>query len=145
ERLSRSLPVLGFPLHAAVLGCFLHAWGGPRGEDRFLVDVESHGRTTFSDQVDVSRVVGWFTATAPAAVEVAKAGAGDTVRAVAAALESAAGRASGGSGRPAGPQAGICFNYLGRFALPPDEHLGLTASRFPIGPARGGRNDRVHD
>jgi amino acid adenylation domain-containing protein/non-ribosomal peptide synthase protein (TIGR01720 family) len=37
----------------------LHDW---TGETRYLIDLESHGRTQLFEEIDLSRTVGWFTA-----------------------------------------------------------------------------------
>ena len=37
---------------------------------RVVIDVEGHGRTPLVDELDVSRTIGWFTATFPLSIEV---------------------------------------------------------------------------
>lgn len=49
-------------LFLAALGSALSRWAG---NNRYLVDLESHGRVDKFDHIDVSRTVGWFTAVYP--------------------------------------------------------------------------------
>jgi thioester reductase-like protein len=142
-QLTRALPErTGIPLHAAVLGAFLHVLGAHRGIHQFLVDVEGHGRVTADDRVDVSRVVGWFTDVAPTSLAVVASDPMATVKGVGAVLGAAPAAASA---RLVVPPPPICYNFLGPFYFPPDEALRLSVSSLPIGPARGGANDRVYE
>ncbi|WIM99829.1 amino acid adenylation domain-containing protein [Actinoplanes oblitus] len=125
--------------NAVLLGAFAQALG-----DRELVaDVESHGRATFDESVDVSRVVGWFTSTYPVRLPVA-ADVAATVAATSAALDDVPhlGVAYGLHEQPR--RAEICYNYLGAFALPRTGGLRAEVSAYSVGPVRGPENDRVY-
>ncbi|HSU16594.1 AMP-binding protein [Longimicrobium sp.] len=139
--------------HVALLGAFACAYGRAAGRDHLVVDVESHGRTSFDEGVDVSRVVGWFTSTFPVRLDLAGKGTHECIAAAGAALAAvpnlgvAYGELYGEPARKGlGPlRAEICYNYLGGFHIRQDDRLPLTVSRYPLAPARGPANDRVHD
>lgn len=132
----------GTPAHAALLAAFAQALGGLDGSDEVLVDVESHGRATLDDDLDVSRAVGWFTSTFPLRVQVVDGDVAATGKAVTKALDEVPrlGIAYGLHQRP--QRAGVCFNYLGSFALPYGDDLRPALSRYAVGPVRGAANDR---
>lgn len=96
--------------------------------DRFIIDLEAHGRDAFSEGLDVASTVGWFTSMFPVVIEVGKAGipiehlktVKEQVR-----KSSARGRAFGLLAYLSGDEfvqrefknrftADISFNYLGR-------------------------------
>lgn len=153
ERLSHALPArLDTQTHVALLGAFARAYARMAGTGSVLVDVESHGRASFDERVDVSRVVGWFTSTFPVLLETA----GSTHDCIAQARHAMAdvpnlGMAYGElHGHPTwagleGAQAHLCYNYLGDFHFRHDDRLRLTVSRHPLAPARGAANDRGYD
>jgi amino acid adenylation domain-containing protein/thioester reductase-like protein len=144
ERLARRG---GLPLDAAVLAAFLHALGSGAG-GRTVVDVESHGRVTFDEDLDVSRVVGWFTSTFPVVVphgRTVRETAHRTVRSLRGVPDLGVGFGLHAEHLRYPSAARICYNFLGRFAFGGDQRLDLSPSRFAIGPARGPDNDRVHD
>jgi amino acid adenylation domain-containing protein/thioester reductase-like protein len=137
----------GVSLHAAVLGAFLHVLAWHRDHRRFAVDVETHGRTT-SREIDVSRVVGWFTAIHRVMLDVDDRDLYRTLRRIDTVLQELTERrpvADRSDFLPVDDGSLICFNYLGQFQFAHDDALQLEPSQFPIGPARGDANDRVHD
>lgn len=137
----------GVSLHAAVLGAFLHVLAAHRDHRRFAVDVETHGRTT-SGKIDVSRMVGWFTAIHHVLLDADGHDLYSTLRGADTMLQGLTERrpVAGRSNLPPADDGSlICFNYLGQFQFAHDDALQLEPSRFPIGPARGDSNDRVHD
>ncbi|MCP3144849.1 non-ribosomal peptide synthetase, partial [Pyxidicoccus xibeiensis] len=108
----------------AALGRAVAEW---TGGTRVRVEQELHGREVPSDEVDVSRTVGWFTATWPLLLEVSRGGSpGDTLRNVRESRRQRPGSGLGHGllrhlGRPeaaealrAQPRPGILFNYLGQ-------------------------------
>ncbi|MFJ6382437.1 amino acid adenylation domain-containing protein [Kitasatospora sp. NPDC092039] len=120
---------------AAALEEWLRARGRPVPEG-FLVDREAHGRVPLSEDMDLTRTVGWFTAVHPAWLETGpidpaevRAGGADAARLIKRVKEQLRQRPGDGLGygllryanpatRPvleplAAPQIG--FNYLGRF------------------------------
>ncbi|MEV4635914.1 amino acid adenylation domain-containing protein [Actinoplanes sp. NPDC049548] len=128
----------------ALLAAFAQAYGEVHGLDDLIVDVESHGRTTFDESVDVSRVVGWFTSTYPIRLPVASGDVAATAEATSAALRDVPhlGIAYGLHEEPR--RAEICYNYLGSLALPSSGELRPTVSPYAVGPVRGPDNDRVY-
>lgn len=142
ERLASALGSAGLSQPGAVLAAFVQA----HGSEQMTVDVESHGRASLDDNVDVSRVVGWFTATYPVTIAVVPDDLVATTRATTTALDTVPDLGIGhGLGGGHGTPARILYNFLGRFHFGPDDDLQLSVSRLPIGPARGGANDRGHD
>ncbi|MFE1173092.1 amino acid adenylation domain-containing protein [Streptomyces sp. NPDC058773] len=145
-RLSRAqteaLHHTGLPPHALLLGAFAQALATARGTDEVVVDIESHGRLPLDEALDVSRVVGWFTSTFPLRIAAVADDMTATVKAAEAALAEVPrlGVAYGLHGQP--QRADVCFNYLGTLALPQDDELRLSPSRFRQGPVRGPENDR---
>jgi amino acid adenylation domain-containing protein/thioester reductase-like protein/non-ribosomal peptide synthase protein (TIGR01720 family) len=142
----------GVPVHAALLGAFVFALMSDREDDGIVVDVESHGRLTCDDAVDISRVVGWFTSMFPLKLAVKKRDLLGTVRLADAMLsrvpklgvayglfEDEISAASGGAIVPQ-----LCFNYLGEFRFGRDDRFAVSPSRYSIGLARGGANNRIH-
>ncbi|MFG3055754.1 amino acid adenylation domain-containing protein [Kitasatospora sp. NPDC048239] len=134
----------GMPPQAALLGSFAQALSRQRGTDEVVVDVESHGRVSLDESVEVSRVVGWFTSTFPVRIDTVADDAAATGKAAAAALADIPrhGVAYGLHGLP--QRTDVCFNYLGTLALPHGDDLRLAPSRQQLGPVRGPRNDRGH-
>ncbi|MBP0452920.1 amino acid adenylation domain-containing protein [Kitasatospora sp. RG8] len=134
----------GMPPHAALLGAFAQALALLRDTDEVVVDVESHGRVSLDDSLEVSRVVGWFTSTFPVRIDTVADDAAATGKAAAAALADIPryGVAYGLHDRP--QRTDVCFNYLGTLALPHGDDLRLTPSRRQLGPVRGPENDRGH-
>jgi amino acid adenylation domain-containing protein/non-ribosomal peptide synthase protein (TIGR01720 family) len=119
---------------------------------RLLVDVEGHGRGPFTDDLDLSRTVGWFTTLYPLYLELPQAADPPAIlRSVKEQLRRVPGQGVGygllryGRSSPelrALPQAEVSFNYLGHLdqALPPDSGLALAAE--PIGELRDRRQPR---
>ncbi|MEU9197835.1 amino acid adenylation domain-containing protein [Streptomyces hundungensis] len=130
------------PPHAALLAAFAQALAAAEGRSELLVDVESHGRATFDETLDVSRAVGWFTSTYPLRLAVVEGDAPATAKAVTAALAEVPhlGVAYGLHAQP--QRADVCFNYLGGFALPYGDDLRPALSRYAVGPVRGAANER---
>ncbi|MDJ0840480.1 MAG: amino acid adenylation domain-containing protein [Acidobacteriota bacterium] len=115
----------------AALARAFQAW---TGDARLLLDLESHGRESLWDDMDLSRTVGWFTAIYPVLLDVSHASEpADLVPAVKEQLRAVPDGGIGyGLSAPAQPiQAEVAFNYLGRF----DQVL---APEGPLGPAGEG-------
>jgi len=125
------------------------------GNDSVLIDVEGHGREAFTDNVDPSRTVGWFTSLYPVLLNV-KSGAApeeklksikDQLRAVPnrglgyALLKYADSNEDIAVALRKLPQAEVSFNYLGHFTQP----LALfLLDDTPIGPTRSPLQRRQH-
>ncbi|MFI9626319.1 condensation domain-containing protein [Streptomyces sp. NPDC052042] len=112
----------------AGLGRVLTDWTGRENQ---VVALESHGRESLFEDIDLSGTIGWFTALHPVALHT-PAGAGwaetvraETVRAVKRRLRAVPHHGVGygalrrlGEGLlPAAPHPQISFNYLGRFDM----------------------------
>jgi thioester reductase-like protein len=138
------------PFHHILLAGFATLLGRDEGARERVIDVESHGRISLDERIDVSRVVGWHTSTYPLRFETD----GDIATTLAALLAAAQrvpdlGMAYGlreqqAGTVPARPSAAACFNYLGDFRFAHDERFPLALSRYDIGRARGERNHRGH-
>jgi non-ribosomal peptide synthase protein (TIGR01720 family) len=101
-------------------------WMGSR---RLLIDLEGHGREEISDEIDVTRTVGWFTAIFPVVLDLgATTDVGSALQSISAQLRQIPGRGlSYGLLRYLGsdtevalslrrsPQPEVIFNYLGQF------------------------------
>jgi non-ribosomal peptide synthase protein (TIGR01720 family) len=128
-------------------------WTGSRS---LLVDTEGHGRETISDDLDVSRTVGWFTSVFPVLLELpGGAGAGEALKSVKEQLRRVPNHGLGyGLLRYLGadaevsarlssmPQAEVSFNYLGKFERGDAQSSALGANRETDAPARSPRGAR---
>ncbi|MER8257408.1 amino acid adenylation domain-containing protein [Streptomyces albidoflavus] len=128
-----------------LLAAFAQALAEADGRDELVVDVESHGRRSFHEAIEISRVVGWFTSTFPVRVAIAPGDVETTAKAVATALDRVPHLGIAYGLHAEGRRADLCFNYLGGFALPHGDELAPALSRYAVGPVRGDANDRVHD
>lgn len=118
-----------------------------QGMDCLLVDLEAHGREAFSESIDLSRTVGWFTAVFPVVLQVSPdSHPGEALKAVKEQLRRIPNQGIGyGIWRylrgdevaqtlKALPQAEVAFNYLGQF----DQSLS-SSSLFQFAPESSGR------
>ena len=153
QRLLRDLVnSAGIPFHLLLLAAFGLCLGRLRGGERQAIDVESHGRVTFDDSTDVSRVVGWHTSTFPLLLELPNlempAVVQEVSRAFAAVEDLGVGyglsRPHAHEGRYA-PSAPVCFNFLGDVNFAHDERFELTPAKFAFGHARHAQNNRCHE
>ncbi|MFI0817472.1 non-ribosomal peptide synthase/polyketide synthase [Streptomyces sp. NPDC021098] len=115
-----------------LLSALARVLGQWTGRSRVPVDLEGHGREEIFEGVDLSRTVGWFTTRFPVALDLGALpgdGWGDVLKSVKEQLRAVPQRGLGygalrhlarPEGLPAGPTAGISFNYLGQFELPGD-------------------------
>jgi len=136
----------GANLHSAVLAALVMVLGDGGVGGSATVDVESHGRVSLDQEVDTSRVVGWFTSTFPVRLQ----NSGDLKALARRAERALVGVPDLGVGyslkerRPA--QQRLLYNYLGPFEFEYGEtDLNLRPSALPIAPARGKANPRSHD
>ncbi|ALK34057.1 thioester reductase domain-containing protein [Burkholderia plantarii] len=155
-RLLRELPAqLGAPFHHVLLAAYMKACDATLGADPhgWLVEVESHGRVSFDDAVDVSRTVGWLTSACPVAFGAPSDDFAAAVAHVSSVLDAvpnlgvaygvhraALREAWGGL-----PLARHCYNFLGHFDHDADGPLKLRPSTGSPGFARGYDNDRLHE
>ncbi|WP_158642232.1 non-ribosomal peptide synthetase [Actinomadura sp. WAC 06369] len=133
-------------------------WSGEGASAQFLVDVERHGREALAPGMDLSRTVGWFTASHPVRLDASgvdparvRAGGTDAGVLVKRVKEQVRNVPADGLGygmlrhlNPdtapalAGlPAAQIGFNYLGRFAAAEGAWLPMGAGLDGVGGADG--------
>lgn len=141
----------GLHLHQAIMGAFAHCYARRTGRPQVEIEIESHGRLTFDDSLDISRTVGWHTSTYPISIRCA-----DDIRdSLAAATASGdvpdLGIAFGVREKMCSTHsdrsrvsADICYNYLGHIHFSHDERFGLHPVSHSIGRARGADNHRGH-
>ncbi len=155
EALIRKVPgVLSCDVDDLLLTALAWAWRGT-GEDRVLVDVETHGRDAFDGDLDLSRTVGWFTVIHPLLLDCSAARSPvEALRTVGAARRQVPNRGRGygllrygGGATPpldGGPAAEVSFNYLGQL------DQAVAASRLfqlagePVGAPVAEDNVRAH-
>jgi non-ribosomal peptide synthase protein (TIGR01720 family) len=136
----------------AALSRVLTEWTGSAAS---LVELESHGREPLFPDLDLSRTVGWVTATYPVALETDLTGApAGTLKATKERLRAVP---NGGIGygllRYGGPAAGdianypepeVSFNYLGQFDQSFRGAEAFTLAPEEIGPRESPGNSRTH-
>ncbi|MEV7194404.1 amino acid adenylation domain-containing protein [Streptomyces sp. NPDC093510] len=146
-------------------------WCDGASDGGFLVDVEGHGREALSETMDLSRTIGWFTASHPVRIDAGTTGpddledfrdggpvAGSAVKRVKEQLRAVPGDGLGhgllrhlAQGAAAGlanlPGARIGFTYLGRVPVGAGGGTDDTApgrSQGPAGDPAGGRFPVAH-
>jgi non-ribosomal peptide synthase protein (TIGR01720 family) len=127
----------------AALGRALWRWYGARF---VLLDVESHGRESMFEGIDVSRTVGWFTTIYPVLLETAGAD-GDEVKvlkSVKEQLRQVPHHGIGYGALRARPRAQVLFNYLGQLDRGLPEHAVFKISADSVGPVHSPRAQRSH-
>lgn len=128
------------------------------GGERVRVDLESHGRESFANDIDLSRTVGWFTSLYPVSLRCASANqprawiqeTKERLRAIRAGgtgyglLRWLSSDASVREQLAAAPRAEVCFNYLGQLDhLVPADAL-LIPTDEPHGDNHSARGERPH-
>ncbi|HEX3251441.1 MAG TPA: amino acid adenylation domain-containing protein, partial [Pyrinomonadaceae bacterium] len=135
-------------INEVLLTALLQACGRWSGESRLLVDLEGHGREEISEDLDLSRTVGWFTSITPVLLEQPAGGtAAETLAAVKDQLRGIPQRGIGyGLLRYLSedekvveqlreqPKPDLSFNYIGQVDQSFNESALLKATREPIGP-----------
>ncbi|MEW6497914.1 MAG: amino acid adenylation domain-containing protein, partial [Cyanobacteriota bacterium] len=120
------------------LGQAFSQWAGM---DSVLVDLEGHGREVFSESIDLSRTVGWFTSVFPVLLAGKNSQPGEALKAVKEQLRRIPNRGFGygvlrylsseevALALKALPQAEVTFNYLGQFdqSLPPSSLFKIAS------------------
>ncbi len=136
-------------INDALLTALVEAIGKWSGEKRVAVEMEGHGREEFSDDLDLSRAVGWFTSLYPVVLEIEDADTpGDALKQVKEQLRRIPG---GGIGygvlrylsdetelQGAGPVE-LSFNYLGQMDQVLDTDSLFDGAAEPTGPQRSER------
>lgn len=162
EALLREVPrVYHTQINEVLLAAFAGMYHQWTGERYLIVDVEGHGREALSEEVLLTRTVGWFTSLYPLLLEV-EAGSefGERLKSI---KEQVRKVKNGGIGYGAlqylsadetvrrqlreQPQAEISFNYLGQHdqAVSEIKEAGLfRAATEGIGLVRSAQNDRPY-
>ena len=139
----------------AALAVALGDWGGRRS---LVIDVEGHGREALSDDVDVSRTVGWFATVFPLMLQLPDPaeGMGGVLTAVKEQLRALPERGIGygllreftpdanAARLRAAPAPQVCFNYLGRLDKLFDTSTWLRIEDGDYGPSRSLRGLRAY-
>jgi len=160
EALLQEVPgVYHTQINEVLLSALAVALGEWTGQTTVLVDMEGHGREQISDQVDVSRTVGWFTTIYPVLLKVKGrlSEAGEVLKQVKEQVRSIPEQGMGyGMLRYLGtdseskrrlralPPAEVVFNYTGQFDQTLSESGLFRAAREQRGEARSGANQRTH-
>ncbi|KJZ39777.1 non-ribosomal peptide synthetase [Pseudomonas fluorescens] len=118
------------------------------GQGSTLIQLEGHGREDLSDDLDLSRTVGWFTSLFPVRLQ-PEAGAANSIKSIKEQLRAIPGKGLGYGllrylGEPAQRQAlqdlpapRITFNYLGQFDRQFDDAALLVPAPESGGQAQG--------
>jgi non-ribosomal peptide synthase protein (TIGR01720 family) len=139
----------------AALGQAVGRWTGHRS---VLVDLEGHGREELSEQIDLSRTVGWFTALYPFQLTAGDGlDPGARVEMIKGALAAVPQNGIGygllrylsrdeeiRSKLKALTQAQICFNYLGHYDQALEKSASFEFAEEPRGSDRSPHSQRIH-
>ena len=127
------------------------------GNDATLLDLEGHGREIFSDKIDLSRTVGWFTSVYPVRLhyEIGQP-ITDNLKSIKEQLRHIPGRGFGygalrylgeekqSAGFTNAPAADIVFNYLGQFDSIIDNNPWFTLAQEDRGQEHSLESDDPH-
>ncbi|EEL52968.1 Peptide synthetase 2 [Bacillus cereus Rock4-2] len=135
-------------INEILLAAFALAMKEQFGIEELPLDLEGHGRETFSEDVDVSRTIGWFTSVFPVVLEVGREEKlGTAIKSVKDQLRRIPQKGMGYGllyckelhtieERPSPP---VSFNYLGQFELHENEGQSLH-----LGNSNSLENERTH-
>ncbi|MGB8510731.1 MAG: condensation domain-containing protein, partial [Pyrinomonadaceae bacterium] len=153
--------VYGTQIQEALMTGLVGSLAKRMGRERWVIEMEGHGREEIFEEMDVTRTVGWFTTLYPVMIEVGGSwDAGKALKSVKEQLRQVPGRGLGyglwrymndgekaeeGRGPKSGwPKAEISFNYLGQF----DQTTHTTARFHPttesVGRNRSPSQRRTH-
>ena len=160
EALLQEVPgVYHTQINEVLLSALAVALGEWTGQATVLVDMEGHGREPISDQVDVSRTVGWFTTIYPVLLQVRGrlSEVAEVVKQVKEQVRSIPEQGLGyGMLRYLGaeseaksrlralPQAEVVFNYTGQFDQALSESGLFRVGQEERGEGRSAANQRAH-
>ncbi len=122
-----------------LLTALMQAFAPWTGSDSLFIDLEGHGREALSEDIDLSRTVGWFTAIFPIRLQLDRTSLGNAIKSIKEQLRRIPNRGIGyGILRYLKPeprlghmlQAEIAFNYFGQFS----RELGAQAPQTQTGP-----------
>ena len=145
---------LSADIHEVLLTALLMTFQHWTRTNSLLVDMEGHGRETFSSAIDLSRTVGWFTALYPVLLQMPEAATPEVVLSTIQAQLRAVPHHGAGYGiarylrqEPAlqmDAVAPVLFNYMGQIdrLLPSDS--GWKPVLRSNGPERSSQTERLH-
>lgn len=134
----------GVSIDQYLLGHYLALASRQWPEPVLNVTFESHGRLSLDDQTEISRIVGWFTAAFPLALDAAEL-AREPIATVRQALADVPhlGHSYACSGLPAFATR-HCFNYLGKTSLGLRDDWKLRPAPVTYAGLRGRENPRIN-
>jgi amino acid adenylation domain-containing protein/thioester reductase-like protein/non-ribosomal peptide synthase protein (TIGR01720 family) len=143
---------LAAPFHIILLAALAQVLARTKRDVPLCIDVESHGRVVFDDDIDISRVVGWHTSTFPLSLQAHPHRLSETVVRVARAMHEVPDlgmafgvlQAAAHRDEKLPVSAPVCFNYLGDVHFNHDPRFPLKPSAYPLGRARAAANQRGH-
>jgi amino acid adenylation domain-containing protein/non-ribosomal peptide synthase protein (TIGR01720 family) len=141
-----------------LLTALVQAFATWTGQQRLLIDMEGHGREEFSEEVDISRTIGWFTTLFPVLLDIEQATKpGEALKAVKEQLRQIPQKGlSYGLLRYLStdsqvakqfadlPRAEVVFNYLGQFNSASDEKRLFRYGQASTGSAHSKSEPRDH-
>lgn len=114
-------------------------------EEVLRVQVESHGRLNASDDIDVSRTIGWFTSAFPVCVQNSEVSNPQFPALLHARLRAIPNLGHAyGLHNPGAPSTPYCFNFLGQSRLGLRNDWKARAASVALPGLRGEQNDRVY-
>lgn len=133
--------------HILLLAVFAYVIAKDKNQSNLLIDIESYGRLSLEEKIDISHVVGWFTSMFPVNFAIDQSSLMTTIESINNTLTNVPnlGVAYGQFGHEISCQPNICYNYLGDFDFCYEGDLNIALSRYPIAQARGDTNHRIHD
>ena len=146
-------PVYNTQINDALLTAVVHVLALWMGEDKITVNLETHGRTPeafTTDDLDVSRTIGWFTCIYPLCLN-HHADLGSALKAIKAQLRQVPDQGlsygllryvTGAGGLDTQPA--VSFNYLGQFDALQAASEGFQLASTPVGPTQHERGGRAH-
>ncbi|WP_226051995.1 thioester reductase domain-containing protein [Dickeya chrysanthemi] len=146
---------LNLPIQDILLACFVRGIARTFECNKLSipVDIETHGRHLFSQDLDLNRAVGWFTALSPWTLDIK----GDESLQASAeriqhcldgvahkGVEYAARCYLAGKRNDVSPAPELCFNYLGHFTLGQEPSLAWSLSSEYPGATRSPSSHRIY-
>ena len=146
-------PVYNTQINDALLTAVVHVLALWMGDDKVTVNLENHGRTPdafATDDLDVSRTIGWFTCLYPVCLH-HHTDIGRALKAIKAQLRQVPDQGlsygllryvTGAEGLDAQPA--VSFNYLGQFDALQAVSKGFRLASTPVGPTQNEGGERAH-
>jgi non-ribosomal peptide synthase protein (TIGR01720 family) len=135
-----------FPIHVVLLTALTQTLAQWSQQHTLVVDIEGHGRHGFNEAIDVSRTVGWFTASYPVRLSLPPGSLDEQLTYVQSQLLQVPNHGIGyGMLRLTEPQlqspAEVSLNYLGQLTLPENDWVHGFVSD-PVGTVRSPKGSR---